>query len=213
MNMTETNSQHDVKEAVRDAVNSGLDVYQQVKAITLKALTNRQLSISNITQVADAVVHGINDGIGPQGEQARERFGQAASALDDALSVAAEASKLAIQEASSKMNDFSESDLNQATEDLKTMESLFFETLGKIARGGNHMMAEIGSDFIDHAQRSGTAVGKQVVNALDALKELQAQGTGTLVSGAATVTSVLAQMGSGILAGIAESLQTSQTKK
>jgi hypothetical protein len=211
--MTEINPRHDVKEAVRDALNSGFDVYQQVKAITLKALTNRQLNITNITQVAEAVVHGINEGIGTQGEHAKDRFMQAASALDDALSIAAEASKLAIQEASSKMNEFSQSDLNRATEDIKAMEDLFFETLGKIARGGNYMVAEIGSDFISHARKSGTAVGKQVLSALDALKELPAQGTSTLVSGAATVTSVLAQMGSGILAGIAESLQPSQEKK
>lgn len=211
--MTENNPRHDVKEAVRDAVNSGFDVYQQVKAITLNALTNRQLTITNITQVADAVVHGINEGIGTQGEHAKDRFMQAATALDEALSIAAEASKLAIQEASSKMSDFSQSDLNRATDDIKAMESLFFETLGKAARGGNYLVTEIGSDFISHARKSGTAVGKQVVSALDALKDLPTQGADTLVSGAATVTSVLAQLGSGILAGIAESLQASQVKK
>jgi hypothetical protein len=211
--MTEINPRHDVREAVRGAVNSGFDVYQQVKAITLNALTTRHLTIANITQVADAVAHGIDEGIGTQGEQAKDRFMQAASALDDALSIAAEASKLAIQEASSRMNEFSQSDLNRATEDIQTMESLFFETLGKLARGGNYVISEIGSDFINHAQKSGTAVGKQVLNALDALKDLPTQGTNTLVSGAATVTSVLAQLGSGILAGIAESLQSSEAKK
>ena len=37
--MTETNQHQDVKDAVHAAVKSGDDVHQQVKDITLKALT------------------------------------------------------------------------------------------------------------------------------------------------------------------------------
>ena len=43
--MTEKDQQHDVKEAVRAAVKSGIDVHQQIKDITLTALTKRQLDM------------------------------------------------------------------------------------------------------------------------------------------------------------------------
>lgn len=211
--MTETSQQHDVKQSVREAVESGSDIYQQIKTITLNALTRRQLDLENMNQVAHAVIDGINEGIETRGEHAKESFKQAAGALDDALAVAAEASKLAIEEAASRVNDFSETDLHRATEDLKGMEDMFLETLGKVAKESNQMIAEIGADFINHTRQSGTAVGKQVFAALEALKDLPHQGKDTLISGAVAATSVLAQLGSGILSGIAESLQATQSKK
>ncbi|MGR9086397.1 MAG: DUF6781 family protein [Gammaproteobacteria bacterium] len=211
--MTEMNQHQDVKDAARDAVMSGDDIYRQIKAITLKALTRRQLDLENMNQVAHAVIHGIDEGVSSQGESARERFKQAATALDDALAVAAEASKLAIEEAASRVNDFSAIDLNRATEELKSMEDMFLETLERVARGGNQVMGDIVTDFIHHAQQSGTAVGKQVFTALEALKDLPHQGREALISSAVNATSMLAQLGSGILSGIAESLQSSQTKK
>ena len=117
--MTELNSNEAVREAAREAVGSELDIYQKIKDITLKALCNRQLDMENIQQVAHAVIHGISEGVETQDDQARLSFKQAASALDDALAKAAEASKLAIEEAAGKMNDFSSDELNVAAENIK----------------------------------------------------------------------------------------------
>jgi hypothetical protein len=86
-----------VKDAVVTVVESGTDVHQKIKAITLKALTSRQLDLENIKSVTDAVGKGINDGMATHGEHAKEVFTQAATALDDALAIAAQASKLAIE--------------------------------------------------------------------------------------------------------------------
>ncbi len=211
--MTEFNQQEDVQEAVRDAVDSGSDIYQRVKDITLKALTARQLDMDNITKVVDAVTKGIGDAMGSQGEHSKEAFTQAVSALDDALAKAAEASKLAIQEAASKVSDYSHYDFNKATDDIQQLETLFLDTVKKIAKDSNQIVADIVNDFTTHARQSGTAVGEQTSIAMDALKDLPKFGTGTLISSAVAATSALAEIGSGILAGIAESLRSSQAKK
>jgi len=79
--MTELDQQQDVKEAVRAAVKSGTDVHQQVKDITLKALTARQLDMENIKSVTETVINGINEGMTSYGEHGREVFNQAATAL------------------------------------------------------------------------------------------------------------------------------------
>lgn len=210
--MTDIDQPQDVKEEIRDAVESGSDVYQKIKAITLKALTERQLDRENIKNVIESVSNGINEGMATRTEQAKEIFGQAASALDEALAVAAEASKLAIEEASSRVNEYSHHDLNSAQEELKGMEGLFLETLEKVVNG-NQVIADIVGDFIIHARQSGTSVGKQTVTALDALKQLPHWGKETVVSSAVAATITLAQIGSGLLSGIAESLQSSQHKK
>ncbi|MDD5274597.1 MAG: hypothetical protein PHR16_00770 [Methylovulum sp.] len=210
--MTETDPHQDVKNAVSAAVKSGTGVHQQIKDITLKVLTKRQLDLENIKSVTEAVGDGINEGIATQGEHAKEIFTQAATALDDALAIAAEASKLAIEEAVSKASDYSRHDLDSAIKDLQAMEGSFLDTLKTMAKGSNHLVTDIVSDFIAHTEQSGTAVGKQTSIALDALKNLPQISKEIIVSSTAATASTLAQIASGILLGIAESFQPHSKK-
>ena len=211
--MTEIDPQHDVKDAVRAAVKSGADVHQRIKAITLQALTKRQLDMDNIKSVSQAVGKGINEGMATQGEHAKEVFLHAVTALDDALAIAAEASKLAIEEAASKITEYSQHDLNDAIKDLQEREGVFIDTLEKVAKGSNQVVGDIVNDFIAHTRQSGTAVGKHTLSALDALKDLPQISARIILTGTVSTTSALAQIGSGILLGIAESLQSSHSNK
>jgi hypothetical protein len=203
---------HQVEEPIRKVVQSGEDIYQQIQGITLKALTEHKLDLDNIKRVFQAAGKGISAGITTQDDSAREAFKQSATALDDALAKAAEASKLAIEEAASRVNEFSREDLNRATEDLKALENLFIETMQNIARDSNQVVVGTAHDFIEHLQKSGTAVGKQTITAMTALQGLPHLSKEALVSSTVASTSALAQIGSGILAGIAESLKTGQEK-
>ncbi|MGZ5060096.1 MAG: DUF6781 family protein [Methylobacter sp.] len=208
--MTETD-QEDVTEAVRAAVESRVDVHQQVKDITLKALTTGHLDMENIKKVTEAVAKGIDEGIAGRDEHAKGAFTHAVTALDDALAIATEASTLAIQEAASKVTD--QHDFNDAIKDIQGMEHLFIDTVEKLAKGSTQLSADIVNDFIAHAHKSGTAVGKQTIAALKALKDLPEVNTGTIISSAAATASALAKIGSGILSGIAESLQPTHYKE
>ncbi|MFZ2403509.1 MAG: DUF6781 family protein [Methylobacter sp.] len=210
--MTETAQQQDVKDAVRVAVKSGADVHQQVKDITLKALTARQLDMDNIKNVTETVINGINEGVSSYGEHGREVFNQAVTALDDALAIAAEASTLAIEEAASKVNEYSGHDLNGAVKDIQAMEGLFLDTLEKVAKSSSQVVTDIVHDFISHSRQSGTAVGEQTLIALDSLKDLPKISADIIVSSTVATTSALAKIGSGILLGIAESLQPHSKK-
>jgi hypothetical protein len=209
--MTEIDQQQDITDAVREAVESGTDIHQRVKDITIKALTKGQLDMKNIKNVAEAVAKGIDEGITGQDEHAKGNFTRAVTALDDALAIATEASTLAIQEAASKLSE--QHDFNDAIKDIRSMERLFIDTLEKVAKGSTQVTADIVNDFIDHAHKSGTAVGKQTVSALKALGNLPNISAGAIISGTVTTASTLAKIGSGILLGIAESLQPSHSKK
>jgi hypothetical protein len=211
--MTKRKRHEEVKEEIKEAVQSGSDVHEKVKGITLKALTERKLDMENIKNVAEAVSKGISEGLTTQSEQAKEALAHAASALDDALAVAAEASKLAIEEAASRVSGYSHHDLNAAANDLAGMEGTFLGALEKAAKDSSQMVSDIVGDFVIHARQSGTTVGKQVSTALEALKELPHWGKETVISSTVATTITLAQIGSGILSGIAESLQTPRSKK
>jgi hypothetical protein len=81
------------------------------------------------------------------------------------------------------------------------------ETLEKVTHGSNEMVFAIARDFIDHARQNGTAVGRQAQIIFEALNNLRHKGQDAVLSGAAATTSVIAKIGSGILAGIAESFE------
>ena len=200
-------STQQIEDDVREAFESGVDIYQRVKEITLKALTERRLDIENIRDVVEAAFKGISAGMSNQVEPAKADFTQAVSAIDDVLEKTAQVSKLAIEEAASRVNEFTQHDLNQASEDIRSLERIFMETLEKVTRNSNEMISEIAQNFIGHVQKNGTAVGKQTQSILTALNDFRRKGQNAVISGAATTVSIIAEIGGGILTGISESLE------
>ncbi len=70
--MNQLNHQQEIKEAIREAIASDDDIHHKIKTITLNALTKQQLDKESITQVAEAVVKGITEGMSTQSEQAKQ---------------------------------------------------------------------------------------------------------------------------------------------
>ncbi len=209
--MSETAQQ--VENDVREALESGNDIYQRVRAITLKALTERELDLENIKSVVEAAFKGISSGINLRAGSAKADFEQAASAIDEVLEKTAQASKLAIEEASSRISEFSQQDLTKATSDIESLEQIFLETLEKVARNGNEMIFDTVQNFIDHAKKNGTAVGRQTQLIMGTLNDFRRQGQNAVLSSAATTASIIADIGSGILTGIADSLASNRAQK
>ena len=208
--MNETMQQ--VEKDVRETVESGVDIYERVRTITLKALTERTLDIDNIKEVMEAVLKGMSDGVSTHYDPAKRAFSQAAEALDDSLTKTAEASKLAIEEAASNLDEFSSHDFKRATDDLKSLESLFLETVETVGRHGNEIATKIAHDFLDHARQNGTAVGRQSRVILESLDNLRLSGQQAVMTGAAATTSALTKIARGILAGIAESIDSEKSR-
>jgi ElaB/YqjD/DUF883 family membrane-anchored ribosome-binding protein len=197
-----TQSTHTIENDVKETLESGVDIYQRVRAITLRALTERELDMDNIKAVVEAVFKGIGAGISSQYEPAKSAFTEAVTAIDDALEKTAEASKLAIEEAASRAGEFSDNDLNQAAEELKNLENVFLETLEKVGHSGNEMVVDIARNFVAHARQNGTAVGRHTREAMETLENVMRKGQ----QAASNTASILAKIGSGILTGIADSL-------
>ena len=209
--MSQTTQQ--IEDDVREAMESGVDIYQRVKVITLKALTERKLDTENIRSVIEAAFKGIASGMNSQAEPAKADFNQAVSAIDDVLEQTAQASKLAIEEATSRVRDFSQHDLTQATEDIKNLEQIFLETLEKITRSSNEIFVDTAQHFIDHARQNGTAVGRQTQTILEALNNFRQKGQTAVLSGATKTASIIADISGGILTGIVESFEANKTKR
>ncbi len=202
-----------VEQDIKAAIESGDDVYQKVRDITLKALSEHDLDEENIKEVVQAIGRGITQGLSGNEQVAKKEIEEAAEALDDALVSAAEATKLAVEEAASTVKDFSENDIKKTLEDLKALEELFLDTLSEVAKESSEVVGEVVSGFVEHARNSGTAIGERVKRIAESLENVAVVGGQTVAKTAAETAAQLAKIGSGILAGIAESLQSGRGQK
>jgi ElaB/YqjD/DUF883 family membrane-anchored ribosome-binding protein len=137
---------------------------------------------------------------------------QAVSGLDEALSTAAEASKLAMKEAVGRGEDFSEHDLKRSLNDIQGLQDLFVETLRDAASSSKEQLSITLNDLADHAQHSGSAVGEQIETTLkEFAHQLESTGQAELKAGAEslkTTGSLLARLAAGMLEGVSDSLHT-----
>lgn len=212
--MVESQQQVDLDEiqaAAERAVEQGAAIQQQVRDITLRALSQGQLDTQQIRSVVQAVMEGVSHGAERQGVQVREALSQSLAGLDEALLKSAEASKLAIQEAAGRVEEFTLQDMKRALDDLLALEGLFFETVGHVAQESGRLVREVLEELLTHAQNSGTGVGERVAEAVEPLRTLLEQTSrNALAIGAGTVRTVsgqIARVASGILAGFADALQ------
>jgi len=125
---------------VRCAVEQGHDVREMVRQLTLRKISARTLDIESLRQIASSVLRGARAGVrnelnlsAAQTETARAQLKQAVAGLDAALAQLAEASRLAIEEATARAQKFSSEDLKRARGDLESLEAMF---LGNTANLG-----------------------------------------------------------------------------
>lgn len=209
----------EIHDSAQQAVEQeqGVDIREKVRDITLNALTRKKLDADSIKEVVGAVAEGSRLGAASHGERMGEALKEAIKGLDDALTKAAEATKLAIEEAAGRAGDFSQQELKRSMSDLGELETIYLDTLTDIAKNGTDRAAEILGDLATHARNSGTAVGEQVVTALADLQHfVQQTGKAGLEAGvetARTTGAQIVQIASGILAGIADSLQPPEKTK
>ena len=202
-----------LQDEIKGGVETGRDIKETVRRITLEALTKGDLDTESVQQVASAVVKGAGMGAASPSSETKDILVQAVSGLDEALSKAAEASKLALEEAIGQGDEFSSHEIKRSLDDLQGLEELFLETLHDAAKEGKDQVSVILHDLAEHAQHSGTAVGTQLKEGLtDLVEQVSGHGNARLESGvesAKTTGSLLARIASGMLEGIADSLHTS----
>ncbi|HRP75786.1 MAG TPA: hypothetical protein PK725_05860 [Rhodocyclaceae bacterium] len=207
-----------VEREVQAAVAGGeSDVREDVRRITLEALSDGRLDADAIRRVMHSVMHGAQSGTEVLGEQGRQALSEAMKGLDEALGAAAEATDLALREAAARGSEFSRQELRRSLDDLAGLEALFIETLMNAAKGATGLAATTLHDFAEHARSSGTYVGGKVEGSLAQLRHTlgdlaRAQveaGAHGLRSGSA----LFANIAAGFLAGIAQRLDPDRVSK
>ncbi|HFC53325.1 MAG TPA: hypothetical protein ENJ43_02705 [Gammaproteobacteria bacterium] len=200
------NGLDELRDTVRRSVEEKRDIQAEVREITLKALGERELDRNRIRAVAEAVMQGAGEALERESEQLKRGLGEAAAGLEEALIKAADALRLAIEEAAGRVNEFSTGDLKRSLDDLDNLEAVFLEALQRAAKGGGEMVRTIMGEMASHARNSGTSVGQHVARNMEQLhNRMRELGTETAGAGEEAANRI-GQVARGILAGVAGTL-------
>lgn len=201
----------EITSAASESVRKGDDIRIRVRDLTLRGLQHRHLEAAEVREVVRAVAEGISLGAEQRAGEIRQALADGFSGLDEALARTAQATHLAMQELLSQGKDFTEQDLKRALDDLKITEQAFLDTLSQVADAAGSRVRNEFRDAIEHARRSGTDTGASVRATLgelgNRLSSTMKESVSAGQDAARTVSSRLAALASGILAGMAEALR------
>jgi hypothetical protein len=199
-----------IENEVRHAIERGRHIQARVRDITLAALARGELDGAAMRKVTREVLKLIEEAATVQGARAQDVMADAVAGVDQALAHAAQALKLSIDEAAGRAQQFSREDLAKARASLKDLEQLFLDTLRETARASRGAASTILNDLAKHAEASGTAVGRQLEQMSGLSGRMAEAGRAHFEAGvnaALTSGAMMARVASGVLAGIAESLE------
>lgn len=201
----------DVQAQAQKATENNLDIADQVRDITLQALTKGKLDSERIKSVVKAVVQGVSIGATEKQTEVKNTLKEALIGIDEALAKTAEASKLAIEEATGKVKDYNKEELDGAIKDVKELEDTFFDTVKSVAKTSSSLVKTTLEDLIAHAKNTGTSVGENSKQVVDTLSQQLGQTTRDTVNAgtdaARTLTANIAEAASGFLSGLADSIK------
>ena len=199
------------KSAARDALTDGSDIQNTIRNCVAQALSDGKMHPESIKQILRDVIQGACEGAKIKPQENSEALKEVIKGINDALKQASISSKLAIEEAGGTIQAFSDHDLKRALNDLQLLENLLFDTLSEVAGQGKDTLNNTLKNLLKHIQSGGSSAGQSLHEILSALdKDLSEGGRLQKMQAsdvARTTGATVAIIASGVLAGIADSLQ------
>ena len=193
------------------ATASEPDLRERVRTLTARALDERRLALGEVASVVAAIMSGVGRGLGARGGEIREGLKQAVAGLDEAVGSAAQATSYTLSEAAAQGRAFKDIELKASLEQLRALEGQMVDALKHVASESSGKLKEELGYLSDHLKHSGTRTGTQVREALQQLasgvKATGKAGRAGLSESASVATDHLAQVASGVLAALSESLK------
>jgi hypothetical protein len=207
-----------LKEAVRQTVASGRDLQSHVSELVFSALSTATARIdpAHLRRVTRAALEGVGEGAQAGNAGSAEVIRKSVAGVEDALLKTAGVSHLAIEEAAGHVEEFSKKDLRRAVDELASLQELFLNVLGDVAKAGSKTAATTFTDIQRHIRDSGGALGTMLADSARDLQELfpaaAREGLQMGVESAGKAAEQLGRMAGGSLAGIARGLEETDRK-
>lgn len=215
-------SEHDtsgesIRQAASESVASGEAIRERVRELTLQALQARRLDLHGMREVMRAMTEGISLGAQRRGGDVREALSEAFAGMDQAVSKAAHASSLALKEMSARGREFTDTELRQGLERMRSMEGDLLSAVRDISQATGGAVKSEWESLSAHLQNAGTDTGRVVSQTA---RDFSARLTSVMSEGAVAGMEAARQFGerfaamtSGILAGMSEALRKERDGK
>ena len=206
-----------LRQAAADSVASGERIRERVRDLTLKALQQRKFDYTGFREVLQSMTEGISIGAEKRGQDVKAALSQAFAGMDEALTKAAQAGSLAVQEMAAKGRDFNEKELGQALDQMRRMEQDFLDSIRQVSQSTGGAVRGEWQDLLSHAQRAGTDTGAVVSRTLrefgGRVGATMAETTVASMEAARLFGERFAQAASGFLLAMSEALKPDDRKK
>jgi len=187
-------------------VEDGAQVRDRVRDLLVDLTRSGRGGIKDAVEQAHQILDGAAQGARRVAAERRgEVLGQVVDGLSDGLARAAQATRLAIEEARGRGQQFAQEDLNRAASDLRSLEEMFVRMVGDVASGAGKGLWEQVGDASTHATRAARSMRPPIEEALKAAASHPVKLTGEAASAGVAVgrqaVGSLFQAMSGLLAG------------
>lgn len=205
-----------VQSAAEAAVNNntGDDLQEAIKNITLSAIRDRKLTKPELKAVFDQVLSGVASSVGDSQTRLEPAIEDSLKGIDNALAETLNTSKVLLDDILVNSESFINKDVKGLINELNKIEDLMFESVSDVF--SNKLNKQQLSELFSRFKNTGTMVGdsvKLVVKSLNqALETAAKQGITEVSHLSKDLVINLAKSGSGILAGVAEAMRGTKTK-
>lgn len=162
MNDKQVMTLEEIKAAAGRLVQAGEEVREKLRALTVQALTQRDLAEKEIREVLNAITEGVSLGASQRTEEVKAALADALHGVDDALGHAADAMQQAIHEVVSDAKEFGSNDIQQGLDDLRKLEATFLEIVGRVAESASGLVRQEMNVIAENGRRIGTDTGAKV---------------------------------------------------
>ena len=200
-----------LKRLASESTRQGANLRTTVRALTLKALERRELTLEQIKGVLENVTVGVTLGVVDREMNVEKALADALAGMDDALLNVVEATRVALDRLGSAGQDYEDSYLKQASRDLERYEDALLQSVAKSADSAGEKIGAQWAQVLQKKKLTGTGTGaKAAATARDFAKRAQMALRKQRETGFKTahlLTQNFATLASGILIGMSEALQ------
>jgi hypothetical protein len=200
-----------LKRLASESTRQGANLRTTVRALTLKALERRELTLEQIKGVLENVTVGVTLGVVDREMNVEKALADALAGMDDALLNVVEATRVALDRLGNAGQDYEDSYLKQASRDLERYEDALLQSVAKSADSAGERIGAQWAQVLQKKKLTGTGTGaKAAATARDFAKRAQMALRKQRETGFRTahlLTQNFATLASGILIGMSEALQ------
>ena len=216
-NETNPDSSVPLSESIRAAVESGKDVRDRVRDVVVSLFRSSEATTASARAAVSGIVQSATEIVkrsAPDNPESVLR--NVIDGVTSGLSIVAQSTQYAVQEATARGQRFASQDLDRAKKDLSGISDILMDTVKYFTNRVTEEAGTAAKELRTHAERSAAAVTPVLKSSVDAVTGHPVQTAGeaaeTVLRTAQLTAGALLGAMSGLLAGAADALDPSRQK-